>query len=94
MFYWALPGEVGTRDLIRKAKEENKIVALPVVTGEKDMQPYEFTSESELVKGLFGIYEPKRKTSSKINVEDLSLVIVPATAFDLSNQAKPPCDVP
>jgi 5-formyltetrahydrofolate cyclo-ligase len=81
MFYWALPGEVETKNLIRKAKEKKKTVTLPVVIDKMTMQPYEFTSYEDLIKGAFGVMEPNKKTSRKVTLEEIDTVIVPGVAF-------------
>jgi 5-formyltetrahydrofolate cyclo-ligase len=86
MFYWALPGEVETERLMRKAKEEKKTVTLPVVIDKGMMQPYEFGSSSELVTGAFGAREPDSRLCRKIEAERLDAVIVPGVAFDMSGR--------
>ena len=86
MFYWALPGEVETEDLIRKAKEEKKTVTLPVVIDKVTMQPYEFISSNELVTGTFGVKQPDIRVCRKIENERLDAVIVPGVAFDASGK--------
>jgi 5-formyltetrahydrofolate cyclo-ligase len=86
MFYWALPGEVETERLIRKAKEEKKTVTLPVVIDKGTMQPYEFRSSSELVTGAFGVRQPDGRFCRRIEVERLDAVIVPGAAFDMSGK--------
>lgn len=85
MFYWSLPGEIETKNLIRKAKEENKIVALPVIGDDVSLQPYEFTHQEGLVKNALGIWEPNKETASKIDIRDLDVVVVPAVAFGKDN---------
>jgi len=86
MFYWALPGEVETERLIRKAKEAKKTVTLPVVIDKATMQPYEFRSSSELVTGALGVRQPDGCLCRKIDVERLDAVIVPGVAFDTSGK--------
>jgi 5-formyltetrahydrofolate cyclo-ligase len=86
MFYWALPGEVETKNLIRKAKERQKTVTLPVVIDRNQMQPWEFTSEDNLVEGALGAMQPRRGTGRKIGLDELDVVIVPGIAFDKSGK--------
>ena len=80
--YWPLAKEVDLRQFIRKAKEEGKIVGLPVLRGREHIDIFEFTREEELVRGALGIMQPNVYTSRPIRVEDIDLVVVPGIAFD------------
>jgi len=82
MFYWSLPGEVDTKNLISKAKEKKKTVALPVIADKNDMQPYEFSCSSELLEGPLKIMQPDVNISSPVEAGALDIVIVPGVAFD------------
>lgn len=77
--YFATGSEVRTALVIDSAKKLCKIVALPRVEGDM-IAFYEFASESDLVKGRFGIMEPRPLSP----VRRLDLVIVPGIAFDAS----------
>ena len=85
LFYWPLPGEPDIKNLIRKAKREGKVVALPLIKG-KDIRPYKFTSFRDLVKGPWEILQPKEKKSLRLSLRELDLVFVPGLAFDKKNR--------
>ena len=84
MFYWALPLEVDTKDLIRKARIKGKIVVLPVLTKDNEMKAYEYTEKNSLVKSPLGFWGPDPKKARQIDAEDLDIVITPGLAFDKS----------
>jgi 5-formyltetrahydrofolate cyclo-ligase len=80
MFYVTFDGEVDTRQMITHAKKLGKIVAAPVCRKDKTMRPCRMKDVTQLVKGLYGVYEPAVKEFMRL--EDLDLVIVPGIAFD------------
>ena len=82
MFYWSMPGEVDTKNLIRKTEEMKKIIALPVIGDENGMCPYQFTAMSRMVEGPFGMLQPDANSCLPIDAKDLDIVIVPGVAFD------------
>ncbi len=82
LFFWSLPGEVDTKDLIERAKKNGKRIALPVVINEQEMELYDYKNQSLLKQNKWGIEEPVREKSSKIEINDLNVVIVPGVAFD------------
>ena len=86
MFYWSISGEVGTKDLIGRAKEMNTQIALPVVMDKGEMVPYEFTASGDLVPGSLGILQPDAQRASPVSLDKLDVVIVPGVAF--SRQGK------
>lgn len=77
--YYAIGTEVRTDTLIAEAQKLGKKVSLPVVQG-KIITFHEYSSSSSLVKGKYGIMEPK--THGK--PAHLDLLIVPGIAFDRS----------
>ena len=84
MLYLDFNDEVQTNKLIKKLLYLNKIVVSPVtITDKKELIPYKITNlEEGLVIGAYGIREPKKDISNKINPKDIDIVIVPAVAFD------------
>lgn len=82
MFYISCGGEVNTKEMIRKAIKQGKIIAVPVCNRRrKTISPYRIGLKTRLKKGLYGILEPQRKWC--IPKEAIDLVVVPAVAFDI-----------
>jgi 5-formyltetrahydrofolate cyclo-ligase len=87
MFYVPLPEEVDTREAIKWALEQGKKVAVPYITSKEGvMIPSEIFSLEDLESGPFGIYQPKTTMISKVPLEEIDLVVVPAIAFDRQNR--------
>jgi len=80
MFFISFGGEVDTQDMIKKAMDLGKRVAVPVCRKKRVMRPSILQEKAKLVRGLYEIYEPAIKKFVKL--EDLDLVIVPGIAFD------------
>jgi 5-formyltetrahydrofolate cyclo-ligase len=80
MFFISFGGEVDTKDMILKAQQLGKIVAVPVCRKNGLIRPGILSEKARLMRGLYGIYEPAIKRF--INLEDLDLIIVPGVAFD------------
>lgn len=83
--YASLPLEVGTHELIQKAKKLGKRVALPLCIQESHrMEFYIVNDESDLAEGAYGIMEPDTEKCEKLSDMTSSVCIVPALAFDKS----------
>lgn len=83
MFYISKDGEVETRPIIEAALVRGKVVLVPVIkVRRKKMVVSEITDPNkDLVKGPYGIYQPK--TPTKIyHPRSIDLAIVPGVAFD------------
>jgi len=83
MFYISKDGEVETRPIIEAALARGKVVLVPVIkVRRKKMVVSEITDPNkDLVKGPYGIYQPK--TPTKIyHPRSINLAIVPGVAFD------------
>lgn len=76
--YMDFGGEVMTRELMRKAWQLGKEVAVPKVRGE-DMDFYAISSFDSLIPSAFGVPEPSR---GELKNGTKGLVIVPGIAFD------------
>ncbi len=76
--YMDFKKEVMTRDLIEKALEMGKTVAVPRVEG-ADMVYYEIKDFSTLKSGYFGIMEPD---GGKVCTREEGFLLVPGVAFD------------
>jgi 5-formyltetrahydrofolate cyclo-ligase len=81
MMFWPMSGEVDLRDFIRKAREEGKRIALPVIQGDS-IEPYEFVGEEHLKTNMLGVKEPSQELTKPVEISSLDLVLVPGVAFD------------
>jgi 5-formyltetrahydrofolate cyclo-ligase len=84
MIYVAKDYEVETRGIIEEAIKSGKRVIIPVTeTKKKRLILSEIRDlKTELAKGAFGIYEPKREYMKTVGVKDIDIVVVPGIAFD------------
>ena len=81
MFYLSYAGEVNTKEMIKKAIKQGKIVAVPVCNRKtKTITPHRIGLKTRLKKGLYGILEPAKR--SLLPIETIDLIIVPGIAFD------------
>ena len=80
MFYIAFDGEVNTEEMIKEAHKLGKIVAVPVCKPKRIIRPSILKEKAALVRGLYGIGEPRVKNF--MSFKELDLVIVPGIAFD------------
>lgn len=78
--YMDVRGEVGTGQLIQKALEDGKKVAIPKVEGE-EMEFYYIHSLSDVRKGAYGILEPDTK---EMVSKEPALLLMPGAVFDPS----------
>lgn len=86
MTYVALPLEVNTDQIIKKALEHGKRVVVPFI--EPDSQTItasELSGIECLEKGPLGIFQPKEGSSRSIPLKEIDLVVVPAIAYDQQN---------
>lgn len=81
MVYMALPQEVQTRQIIVQARQLQKRVAVPVVSGDT-LRAVELSDDpAQLRRGRFGILEPSG-TQSVIHPQEIGCIAVPGVAFD------------
>ncbi len=81
MLYYGVHNEVETKELIEKALELGKRVALPATNFEKRaMVAREIDSTKELAETKQGLFEPK--TQKPIEAKEIDLIIIPGVAFD------------
>ena len=86
MTYVSLPSEVDTSRFNEEALKRGKRVAVPYLgTADQEILASEITSVDSLVKGPFGIFEPKDGGKRTIPLEEIDLIVVPAIAFDRNN---------
>ncbi|HRZ14014.1 MAG TPA: 5-formyltetrahydrofolate cyclo-ligase [Candidatus Omnitrophota bacterium] len=84
MFYKALPGEVDTAEMIKKAIALGKMVVVPVCGHDKTIIPCILKLGGKLLRGPYGIWEPAVKRS--VDPKKIDLVIVPGLAFSLKGK--------
>lgn len=84
MFYVSKKEEVDTLPMIDESLKIGKRVCVPVtLKGEKKIVASEISDrKDQLVKGPYGIYQPKKEFIKPVSTQDLDLVIVPGVAFD------------
>lgn len=86
MTYVSLPAEVDTVFLNEETLKRGKRVAVPFIdTANQAIIAAELTSMESLIKGPFGIYEPKDGAKRTVPLKEIDLIVVPAIAFDRKN---------
>ena len=82
MAYQALWGEVSLACLIQDALAQGKRLAFPLCLGRGEMEARIPFGERDYKKGAFGIWEPDKEASVRLEPEDIEMVLVPCVAFD------------
>lgn len=76
--------EIDTYLIIERALKDNKVVALPYMTGKPhEMVFIKIKSLSELCKNKIGIYEPIYDEENIVVSDENTIIIVPGLVFDL-----------
>jgi 5-formyltetrahydrofolate cyclo-ligase len=84
MFFISFRSEVVTEEMIRETIARKKRVVVPVTDLEdhrliiSELKDY----DHDLVKGTYGILEPKREKMKEVKVDEIDLVIAPGSVFD------------
>ncbi|OWK34609.1 5-formyltetrahydrofolate cyclo-ligase [Fimbriiglobus ruber] len=89
MFYVDAGSEVRTRHLLPDALKGGKRIVVPwCIVETNELELFLLEDMSELVEGAYKILEPKEELRSlpqkKVAPENLDLVMVPGTAFDVN----------
>lgn len=85
LVYVSTPIEVGTRQIITRALEDGKTVAVPrCVPNTRHMDFYRIRSLDELEPGCFGVLEPKPSEENLVEDYSKGLCIIPAFCYDFS----------
>lgn len=79
--YASYKSEVDTAEIIRRALQQGKRVAVPKVDGLR-MDFYEIHSWEELFPGSFGILEPQVEEQQPVIPTDGDVMLVPGAVFD------------
>lgn len=83
--YLSVRDEVDTRELVRLAREDGKVVAAPRVTGPRSLAWYRVEAGDELEVSAMGIEEPAARGERRVDpacLGERSVAIVPGLAFD------------
>lgn len=78
--YISFGKEVETKDIIKLLLESGKRVCVPICRGNGLMEAKQISSEDELIRGMYGIYEPP-ESSLTVKPSELELIIAPGLAF-------------
>ncbi len=84
LFYLSHKSEVDTEPMIHKALALQKIIALPLIDGEKrEIIPLKIDNlDRDTQPGYRGIREPISQRCKQIPVQQVNLAIIPGIAFD------------
>lgn len=80
MAYMASFKEISTSAIIRDALKHKRLVIPVSNTDSFTITPSYLKSENELVKGAYGIYEPRIIEPAEVN--DIDIAFIPGIAFD------------
>lgn len=83
--YLSVTYEVDTRELVRLAREDGKVVAAPRVTGPRSLAWYRVEAGDELEVSAMGIEEPAARGERRVDpacLGERSVALVPGLAFD------------
>lgn len=80
MLYSALPDEVPTQILMDELVAQGKMVLLPRVISDTDMELRRYTGQQDLQTGAYGILEPTGELFTDYDAIDVA--IIPGMAFD------------
>ena len=81
MVYMALPQEVQTMQIITRARQSQKRVAVPVIRGQELVAVALSEAPAPLRRGRFGILEPCG-TQRVIHPQEIGCIAVPGIVFD------------
>ena len=83
MLYIPLRNETDTKDIIKKAFEDGKVLVFPITERENgEITPYFAEKDTVFKKGNFSVFEPC--DTQMADPEKIDVVIVPGIAFDKS----------
>lgn len=82
-----LPDEVDIMPLVDTLHEQGRVVLLPRVTGDIEMELYRYHGPESLAMGAFGIMEPIASSDHLVTLTPSSgsvIAIIPGVGFDVS----------
>ena len=80
MIYLSLEKEAPTGEIIKAVLADGKKVCVPVTEGQR-ITPCEFSFKEDLVKGNFGVMEPK--TRKTVREDEIDICVIPGLLFDV-----------
>ena len=83
--YLSVRDEVDSRELVRLAREDGKVVAAPRVTGPRSLAWHRVEAGDELEVSAMGIEEPAARGERRVDpacLGERSVALVPGLAFD------------
>lgn len=84
MFYVSFGQEVATHAMIKEALNQKKKVVVPKIKSNRTLAVYEIVNfNKDLIRGSFGILEPKHSKRRITPKTEIDLVVVPGVCFDL-----------
>lgn len=84
--YCSHDGEIDTDRVSAEAERLLKKTAYPYCLDEKGIMEFYFSSRKDLIKGMYGIYEPDIEKCEKAVFTEKSLCIVPGVAFGINGE--------
>lgn len=81
--YMSFRKEVETKFILEQAHIDNKNCFLPVLEQDNRLSFYKYKKNSELIYNKYKILEPIKSNNKKININELDIIFMPLTAFDL-----------
>jgi len=81
LFFYSIWSEPDTHEMIRRALDLGKTVALPKTYPKGIMQARKIAGFDELAPTRFGIPEP-HESAPRIGPDELDFIVVPAVVFD------------
>ncbi len=86
-FYASFRSEVDTIEMIKISLSHGKQIILPRVDKEnKKLLLYKIKDINELAQGYMGILEPSVSEGKLTGLDDIDLIIIPGSAFDVSGR--------
>lgn len=80
--YVSMKNEVGTDEIIDRAINDGKTVAVPISKENRNMYFVPYLGIENMVKTKFGVFEPVSEIENEILPDEDSIMIVPGVAFD------------
>lgn len=82
LFYYSLPDEVNTHDVIDELLSQGKQIWLPKVVDDECLEIREYSGRHDLQEGMFHIMEPVGRRIAEAEYSQLDLALIPGMAFD------------
>jgi 5-formyltetrahydrofolate cyclo-ligase len=85
LFYVSYDNEVYTHSMIKDALSLGKNVVIPIsIIQDRSITLSRLENLKDLIRGSYGILEPRPEKIKKICIDEIELIIVPGVGFDAS----------